>query len=83
MTESTDDRRPDPGRARCPRCGRSFDCGAHTRPFDCWCASMPAMPPGAQPARGARCLCPECLADDIVRHVAADREKDGQSGAHG
>ncbi|AHI77591.1 cysteine-rich CWC family protein [Burkholderia thailandensis USAMRU Malaysia  len=56
---------------RCPRCGSAFDCGARTRPFTCWCAAMPAMPPGAQPATGARCLCPECLADEIARRIAA------------
>ncbi|WP_179091548.1 cysteine-rich CWC family protein, partial [Burkholderia pseudomallei] len=39
---------------RCPRCGSAFDCGARTRPFTCWCAAMPAMPAGAQPAAGGR-----------------------------
>ncbi|WP_323119526.1 cysteine-rich CWC family protein [Burkholderia alba] len=58
---------------RCPRCGRSFDCGARTQPFSCWCMAMPSLPPGAQPATGGRCLCPECLAADIARHVSAER----------
>ncbi|WP_080970755.1 cysteine-rich CWC family protein [Burkholderia cepacia] len=59
-----------PHRARCPRCGRGFDCGARTQPFDCWCASMPALPGGGtQPAAGARCRCPECLADEIAQRM--------------
>lgn len=70
MTETAADCRSAPRSARCPRCGRSFDCGARTQPFDCWCMSMPGLPDGAQPASGARCLCPECLADEIARRVA-------------
>ncbi|CAK0035645.1 cysteine-rich CWC family protein [Burkholderia pseudomallei] len=59
---------------RCPRCGSAFDCGARTRPFTCWCAAMPA---GAQPATGARGLCPACLADEIARRVAASTAGEG------
>ncbi|RQR60464.1 hypothetical protein DIE19_15690 [Burkholderia sp. Bp9126] len=70
MTESAADRRAEPRRARCPRCSRSFDCGARTQPFECWCAAMPGLPDGAQPACGGRCMCPECLADEIARRVA-------------
>lgn len=62
---------------RCPRCGSAFDCGARTRPFTCWCAAMPAMPAGARPATGARCLCPACLADEIARRVAASTAGEG------
>jgi hypothetical protein len=71
MTDSAAAHRSAPPRARCPRCGRIFDCGAHSQPFVCWCAAMPGLPAGAQPALGARCLCPECLADDIARRVSA------------
>ncbi|ONZ43144.1 cysteine-rich CWC family protein [Burkholderia cenocepacia] len=70
MTDSAADARSAPRRARCPRCGRGFDCGAHTQPFDCWCASMPVPPGGTPPAAGARCRCPECLADEIAQRVA-------------
>ncbi|KOT09375.1 hypothetical protein DM77_2589 [Burkholderia mallei] len=38
---------------------------------------MPAMPAGAQPATGARCLCPACLADEIARRVAASTAGEG------
>lgn len=48
--------------ARCPRCGRSFDCGRNTQPFDCWCSTLPAVPASKLDPRG-RCLCPECLAE--------------------
>ncbi len=58
---------------RCPRCGRSFDCGARTAPFTCWCQARPSLPPAPRPAGGARCLCPECLADEIARRVSAER----------
>jgi hypothetical protein len=54
--------------ARCPRCGRSFDCGRRgdpSQPFDCWCLSMPPLPPGRL-APGMRCLCPECLAEALA-----------------
>ena len=59
-----------PRRVRCPHCGRGFDCGARTQPFECWCASMPVLPGGTQPAAGARCRCPECLADEIAQRMA-------------
>lgn len=70
MIDSAADARSVPRRARCPHCGRGFDCGAGTQPFDCWCASMPALPGAAQPAAGARCRCPECLADEIAQRIA-------------
>ncbi|KAG8150970.1 cysteine-rich CWC family protein [Burkholderia catarinensis] len=70
MTDSVADVRCAPRRARCPHCGRSFDCGARTQPFDCWCASMPGLPGGTPPAAGARCRCPECLADEIAQRMA-------------
>ncbi|KVV58399.1 hypothetical protein WT27_22625 [Burkholderia territorii] len=70
MTDTAADARSTPGRARCPHCGRGFDCGARTRPFDCWCASMPTASGGAPPAPGTRCRCPECLADEIARSMA-------------
>ncbi|SMF99119.1 FIG00456062: hypothetical protein [Burkholderia singularis] len=41
------------------------------QPFACWCASMPALPPGAQPATGGRCLCPQCLADRLAPRVSS------------
>jgi hypothetical protein len=69
------DAAPEPAIAikRCPRCGRSFDCGARTRPFACWCLAMPGPPLTVPPQGGARCLCPECLADEIARRVSAGR----------
>ncbi|KWI57300.1 cysteine-rich CWC family protein [Burkholderia pseudomultivorans] len=70
MTDSAADARPAPRRARCPHCGRGFDCGAHTQPFDCWCAAMPPLPGDAPPEPGSRCRCPECYADAIARHLA-------------
>ncbi|AYY98647.1 cysteine-rich CWC family protein [Burkholderia multivorans] len=70
MTDSAAGARSVPRRVRCARCGRGFDCGAHTQPFECWCASMPT-PPGAPPsAPGMRCLCPECLAAEIAQRMA-------------
>ncbi|RQX79734.1 hypothetical protein DF034_27305 [Burkholderia anthina] len=71
MTDSATDARSAPRRARCPHCGRGFDCGAHTQPFDCWCAAMPVLPGDTASAARARCLCPECLADEIARRMAA------------
>ncbi|AOK28207.1 MULTISPECIES: cysteine-rich CWC family protein [Burkholderia] len=56
---------------RCPHCGSAFDCGARMQPFACWCAAMPALPPGAQPATGGRCLCPQCLADRLAPRVSS------------
>ncbi|MEN8516833.1 cysteine-rich CWC family protein [Burkholderia sp. RS02] len=70
MTDSAADACSAPRRARCPHCGRGFDCGAHTQPFDCWCASMPAMTVVTLHAAGVRCRCPECLADEIARRMA-------------
>ncbi|RKU00891.1 hypothetical protein C7H84_24835 [Burkholderia sp. Nafp2/4-1b] len=70
MTDSAADARSTPHRARCPHCGRGFDCGAGTQPFDCWCASMPVVPGEALPTDGARCLCPECLAAEIAQRMA-------------
>ncbi|MFC0695303.1 cysteine-rich CWC family protein [Paraburkholderia humisilvae] len=51
---------------RCPRCGRSFDCGKEARATDCWCRAMPPLPAERLKA-GSRCLCPECLAEEIAR----------------
>ncbi|KVN36330.1 hypothetical protein WJ63_03240 [Burkholderia pyrrocinia] len=55
------------------RCRPPRRTAARTQPFECWCAAMPGLPDGAQPARGARCMCPECLADEIARQVAGKR----------
>lgn len=55
--------------ARCPRCGRAFDCGRHTEPFDCWCKTLPAVPANQLDPRG-RCLCPECLAAAVAAGAA-------------
>ncbi|HDR8974621.1 cysteine-rich CWC family protein [Burkholderia vietnamiensis] len=70
MTDTAADARSTPHRARCPQCGRSFDCGAGTQPSECWCTAMPAVPGAAPPAAGAQCRCPECLADEIAKRVA-------------
>ncbi|WP_296654827.1 cysteine-rich CWC family protein [Paraburkholderia sp.] len=56
--------------ARCPRCGRAFDCGRNTEPFDCWCRTLPALAANQLDPRG-RCLCPECLADAAAASAAA------------
>ncbi|WP_179402937.1 cysteine-rich CWC family protein [Burkholderia guangdongensis] len=79
MTEPATSRRSEPHRARCPQCGRAFDCGAGSEPFTCWCAAMPSLPGGAQPADGARCLCPGCLADALAQRDPA-RPGGGSSG---
>ncbi|APR34269.1 cysteine-rich CWC family protein [Paraburkholderia sp. SOS3] len=55
-----------PKSARCPRCGRAFDCGQEARTADCWCRAMPPLPADKLKA-GSRCLCPECLAEEIAR----------------
>jgi hypothetical protein len=52
--------------ARCPHCGRSFDCGRNATTLACWCKSMPPLP-ADRLEPGSRCLCPECLADKIAR----------------
>jgi hypothetical protein len=52
--------------ARCPRCGRAFDCGKRSQPFECWCAALPELLP-ERLAADTRCLCPECLADEIAQ----------------
>ncbi|HTH75222.1 cysteine-rich CWC family protein [Trinickia sp.] len=54
--------------ARCARCKVAFDCGGSTRPFDCWCAGLPALPLQAREAGEgpARCLCPACYADALA-----------------
>jgi hypothetical protein len=62
--------------ARCPRCGRTFDCGRNTEPFDCWCRALPALPASQLDPRG-RCLCPDCLAE------AAATAAIGPGGARG
>jgi hypothetical protein len=56
----------DPKNGRCPRCGRAFDCGQEARTADCWCRAMPPLPADKLKA-GSRCLCPECLAEEIAR----------------
>ncbi|OLL33585.1 hypothetical protein BTH42_00905 [Burkholderia sp. SRS-W-2-2016] len=54
------------GSARCPRCGRAFDCGMRTEPGQCWCRELPPLPAERlDPA--SPCLCPECLAAEIAR----------------
>ncbi|TDN68171.1 cysteine-rich CWC family protein [Paraburkholderia sp. BL10I2N1] len=63
------------GRARCPRCGRSFDCGRGDQASECWCRSMPALPAERLEA-GRGCLCPECLAEEIARAQLAGRSPD-------
>ncbi|MGN6230142.1 MAG: cysteine-rich CWC family protein [Trinickia sp.] len=70
--------------ARCPRCGCAFDCGARLRPFDCWCARMPALPSVSAPAGAPRkaaggCLCPACY----VEALAAAGDSPGHQGAPG
>ncbi|MBV8627832.1 MAG: cysteine-rich CWC family protein [Paraburkholderia sp.] len=64
---------PAVGRARCPRCGRSFDCGMRNEASDCWCRSMPALPAERLKA-GSGCLCPECLAEEIARAQVPERD---------
>ncbi|CAB3766062.1 cysteine-rich CWC family protein [Paraburkholderia solisilvae] len=56
----------DPKSGRCPRCGRSFDCGKAADASGCWCRAMPPLPAERLKA-GSRCLCPECLAEEIAR----------------
>ncbi|MGG1945268.1 hypothetical protein AB1286_10700 [Trinickia sp. NRRL B-1857] len=65
-------------RASCTRCGCAFDCGSMTRPFDCWCARLPALPrAGAQ--SGARgCLCPACYADELAAHGTTSGRSDAE-----
>jgi len=55
--------------ARCPRCGRRFDCARHAEPFDCWCKTLPPLPANQVDPRG-RCLCPECLATSVAGEQA-------------
>lgn len=45
----------------CPRCGRSFDCGAQDSSKPCWCASLPLLPPEELGRLAATCYCPDCL----------------------
>jgi len=63
---ATDAEAQDPQSARCPRCGRSFDCGREARTADCWCRAMPPLP-AERLKPGSRCMCPECLAEEIAR----------------
>ncbi|WP_460906001.1 cysteine-rich CWC family protein [Paraburkholderia jirisanensis] len=56
----------DPQSARCPRCGRSFDCGREAQAADCWCHAMPPLPAELLKP-GSRCMCPECLVEEIAR----------------
>jgi hypothetical protein len=57
---------------RCAQCGCAFDCGGTTRPFDCWCARMPALPAvsaqggGTSRVRAGGCLCPACYAEALA-----------------
>jgi hypothetical protein len=55
--------------ARCPRCRRTFDCGARGDRAGCWCMAMPSLPADALDA-STGCLCPECLAAEIARNQA-------------
>lgn len=68
--------------ARCPRCGRTFDCGRHTEPFDCWCRALPALPASQLDPRG-RCLCPDCLAEAAAPAAAAASNAIGPGDATG
>ena len=45
----------------CPRCGRSFDCGATDSSKPCWCVSLPALPLEQLGKDDAGCYCPDCL----------------------
>ncbi|WP_114814155.1 cysteine-rich CWC family protein [Paraburkholderia kururiensis] len=70
----------EPASVRCPRCGRAFDCGRHTDPFDCWCQAMPAVQ-ADRLVHGMPCLCPECLADDLASAQARPTDPLGPTGA--
>lgn len=48
---------PARGALRCPRCGRTFECGMQAGTTRCWCADLPPL----DPVPGESCLCPACL----------------------
>jgi len=48
----------------CPRCGRSFVCGAVAGLERCWCMERPPL--GLVPGADDKCYCPACL-DALVK----------------
>ncbi|WP_420823424.1 cysteine-rich CWC family protein [Trinickia diaoshuihuensis] len=64
--------------ARCARCGDAFDCGSMTRPFDCWCARLPALRSAAAGGANPACLCPACYAAELAAGGAAPGGPDAE-----
>ena len=59
----------------CPRCGRSFDCGAHDSSKPCWCVSLPALPLEELGRQDASCYCPDCLRTQLAERALPGQEK--------
>jgi len=61
-----------------------------TRPLDCWCANMPALPAVPPPATSEKpsragkrgCLCPACYADELAAAEAGRVADPGAAPAH-
>lgn len=58
-----------PPQSVCPRCGKTFGCGAERGEKTCWCVALPPLA-GPRPA-GASCLCPDCLRQALAEQEAA------------
>lgn len=43
----------------CPRCAKTFTCGALAGQPTCWCANLPVLPSAEKTALS--CYCPVCL----------------------
>lgn len=50
----------------CARCGKSFDCGSDHEGNVCWCDELP---PVKQVIAGEKCLCRDCLKEDIKAEI--------------
>ena len=59
----------------CPRCGRSFDCGAQDSSKPCWCVSLPALPLEELGRQDAGCYCPDCLRTRLAERAVPGQEK--------
>jgi iron complex transport system substrate-binding protein len=49
---------------RCPACGATFECGATTPNFTCWCAELPPLAKTRVTDEG--CLCRKCLEQKLA-----------------
>lgn len=67
--------------ARCPRCGRGFDCGAATGWCECFSLRLSPALQTELAARWAGCLCLACLRELAAPDPTTDESQAAPRGA--